>query len=490
MQFSIIHTSKLDSIVFRLDAEYYHPKHIALENKLKTISLISIRDAEGSIDCSAFYPSIVPYYNFEKVGIPFLRVNEIQNGLLHLTQDTAFLPKEILDENNSTIAKCQAGDLIIAKGGNSLAKVALITEDYKAYSICRDVIVLQTQELVKINKYYLWMFLHSKIGQQLLLRTASQTGQPHLTVEALYQLEIPLFSSRFQNNFEWLYNQAQDIKKKSENIYIQAQTLLLSELGLLDWKPKHQLSFVKNFSDTQNAGRFDAEYFQPKYEEIVKAIKGYKGGWDILENLCELVGHPSNPPYADTEDKDKTFIVTQKHLGDFSLNDEFWKDEVALYTTQEFLHKNTQYILQQGDVLLYSVGAYIGKANIYTENIKATIGSFLTLIRTKGEILNPFYLMSFLNTDIGIAISKQHQRGMAQQYLYPYDIRNFPIPLLAKEIQNQIQKKITESFKLRKQSKQLLEAAKTAVEMAIEKSEKEAEEWLKNEMKGIGVNVK
>ncbi len=91
-------------------------------------------------------------------------------------------------------------------------------------------------------------------------------------------------------------------------------------------------------------------------------------------------------------------------------------------------------MLREEDVLLYSVGAYIGKANIYKGAIKATIGSFLTMIRVKKELLNPYYLMVFLNTDIGVMISKQHQRGMAQQYLYPYDIRTFPVPLLKDNI--------------------------------------------------------
>ena len=72
---------------------------------------------------------------------------------------------------------------------------------------------------------------------------------------------------------------------------------------------------------------------------------------------------------------------------------------------------------------------------------------------------------------------------MAQQYLYPYDIRTFPIPLLNKKIQTQIQQKIGESFNLRKQSKHLLECAKKAVELAIEKDEKTAMQWLKEQTK-------
>ena len=257
--------------------------------------------------------------------------------------------------------------------------------------------------------------------------------------------------------------------------------MILAELGLINWKAKHRLWFVKNYSDTQEAERIDAEYFQPKYDEIITAIKNYSGGWDTLGNLCELVGHPSNPPYTDTEDTDKTFIITQKHLGDVCLNDEFWKDSDALYTTQEFINKNSQYTLKKDDILLYSVGAYIGKTNIYKENIKATIGSFLTLLRTKK--INPHYLMLFLNTDIGITISKQHQRGMAQQYLYPYSIRTFLIPLIKKEVQTKIQQKVEESFRLRQQSKHLLECAKKTVEIAIEKNEQLATQWLEKEVK-------
>ena len=71
-------------------------------------------------------------------------------------------------------------------------------------------------------------------------------------------------------------------------IYHQAQTLLLAELGLANWQPKHQLTFVKNFSDTKHTERIDADYFQPKHDEIVNAIREYPGGGDTLEILARL----------------------------------------------------------------------------------------------------------------------------------------------------------------------------------------------------------
>ncbi len=65
---------------------------------------------------------------------------------------------------------------------------------------------------------------------------------------------------------------------------------------------------------------------------------------------------------------------------------------------------------------------------------------------------------------------------------------NVVLPKIDSEKQLKIQQKVSESFNLRKRSKQLLESAKKAVEMAIEKDEKTAINWLKKQTKFIGVD--
>jgi len=57
--------------------------------------------------------------------------------------------------------------------------------------------------------------------------------------------------------------------------------------------------------------------------------------------------------------------------------------------------------------------------------------------------------------------------------------------LIDEKAQYQIQQKISEFFNLRKQSKHLLECAKKAVEMAIEKDEKTAMQWLNKQTKNV-----
>ena len=107
--------SELDHIKNRIDAEYYQKNFLEIDSKIKAIGETNLIKIEASLDCSAFYPSITEYYDFLGNGVPFLRVNEIKNGLVKLTESTAFLPQEILDRNNIAVQKFRSN------GGVSIA---------------------------------------------------------------------------------------------------------------------------------------------------------------------------------------------------------------------------------------------------------------------------------------------------------------------------------------------------------------------------------
>ena len=139
MKYSVVEKNSLDSIVLRLDAEYYHPECLFLDNKIQSLNGITLRKDGAILDCSAFYPSITEYYSNEKSNIPFLRVNEIQNGLVSITDNTVFLPERIITEYKNNIAVAYPGDIVIAKGGNTLGKVGLLTNDFNKYSVSTEV---------------------------------------------------------------------------------------------------------------------------------------------------------------------------------------------------------------------------------------------------------------------------------------------------------------------------------------------------------------
>ena len=420
------------------------------------------------LDCSAFYPSITDYYSHDRSQIPFLRVNEIQNGLINITDETVFLPEEILVANRKTIAIAYPGDIIIAKGGNTLAKVGLVTDEFPCYATCRDVIILRTDNLKNLNKYYLWAFLHSAYGQGILWRSASQTGQPHLTLPSILEIRIPDITN-IQNDIETLYLKSVEKKHQAESLYDSAQQQLLN--GLQFALPSVSASSIaeKKLSDSFGlSGRLDAEYYQPKYDELFAVLSK-----QVRRPLGQLVSRmksiePGSEYYGDTgipfirvSDVSKTGIDNPSIM------------------IPENIEPNIDRLYPKKDTILFSKDGSVGIAFKITEDMKAVTSSALLHLRVNNtsEIL-PDYLTLVLNSEIVQLQAERDASGAIIQHWKLSDIEKVVIPILPYDMQLEIAKKVQQSFLLRKKANDLIQIAVKAVELAIEDSEEIASKWL------------
>ncbi len=462
---------------FRIDAEYFEPQYLDLENYLSQRRTDPLVDYADFIKKGIF--DISPENYTLDGGIPFLRSGDLKDELIQ-KDDIIYISEQSHQTERKT--ELNKNDLLLSKVG-TIGDVAL-NLCFEKINFSQNVIGVKIKKKFKVISGFLLSYLNSKYGRKQIDRVLSGQVQQKLTLEDIKSLRVVLLSDNFQNKISNLVFASFRASQSSKDYYKQVEHIFLSDLGLLNWKPKHQLSFIKNFSDTQTADRINAEYFQPMYDEIIEKFKKHSQ-CEILRDITKLIGHPSNPPYADEDSKKKTFIITQKHLGSYFPSDNFWEDAEALYTSDEFIKKNKQYILQTNDIILYSVGAYIGKANIYNSDINATIGSFLTLIRPDQEKINPYYLLVFLNSEFGKHLTRRFSRGMAQQYVYPFDIREFVIPLISKIEQEEIERKMLDALNAKAKSKHLLNIAKRAVEMAIEKDEQTAMKWIEKQVEGV-----
>ena len=77
---------------------------------------------------------------------------------------------------------------------------------------------------------------------------------------------------------------------------------------------------------------------------------------------------------------------------------------------------------------------------------------------------------------------KQRCSGTILTAISKDELLSMPLPMIDGDIQKEIAVKVQEAFTLRKQSKQLLEYAKQAVEMAIEQGEDVVLAWLKDKI--------
>jgi type I restriction enzyme S subunit len=128
----------------------------------------------------------------------------------------------------------------------------------------------------------------------------------------------------------------------------------------------------------------------------------------------------------------------------------------------------------------------LGKVSLfsYDGDKQFVTDSTLRIYRAKeaAKVL-PEVLFLFLQSAIGQELIYRYVVGSTGIInIYDDDMAKIPIPVLDTATQKDIAAKVQESFSLRRQSKQLLEYAKQAVEMAIEQGEGVALTWLEDKV--------
>ncbi|MCL4377475.1 MAG: hypothetical protein M1409_03675, partial [Actinobacteria bacterium] len=324
---------------------------------------------------------------------------------------------------------------------------------------------------------YLNTFLNTKYGSQDVKRRARiSINQSNVSASELQKVEIPLLSINFQSKIRPLFSKAFNLILNSRTLYSQAEQLLLSELGLSNWKSKHELAFVKNFSDTQKADRIDAEYYQLKYDEIIEAVKIYKGGADTIKGQFKL----NKKSFKKIDNKQYCYI----EIGCVNISDGSM-EPIVLQGLE--LPANAKINFQKSDVLVSKVRPYRGAIGIVDCDEYVGSGAF-TVLQENGTVTKET-LMVFLRLKPLLDFSLKFNTGTSYPTITDDDILNFPLPKINTEIQNQIKEKITEMYYTKSLSKALLGIAKSGVELAIEKDEVEAENWINNKLEKLDIKI-
>ena len=283
-------------------------------------------------------------------------------------------------------------------------------------------------------------------------------NQANFSPAKFRQIAIPILSKELNNKIEEIVYKSFELLEESKSLYSQAEDLLLGELGLKDWQPKNTLHTTKKFSDFAQSGRLDAEYYQPKYDEIEKAIKSYKGGYDIVSNLFN-----QNVDVCDYKKTEYNYVeIGDVNVGDGSVS--FNKVE-----TSE-LPDNAKRILHKNDILISKVRPYRGAVAIIDFEQEDLIGSgAFTVLQEKSTYKNETLQILFRTAVYKDWLLKWNV-GSSYPVIKDEDILNLPIPILPDQIQTKIASLIQQSFECKAQSKQLLEDAKRMVEEEIEKN--------------------
>lgn len=369
------------------------------------------------------------------------------------------------------------GDVIVSSVG-TIGNCAVVTKEILPSNSDRHVGIIRIEKKYLPN--YVSTFLVGKYGRFQTLRESTGNVQLNLFVYKIRQLKIADLSSEFQNKISETVIKAHAKLEESKALYAEAENLLLDELGLRDWSPSDDSISVKSFAESfAETGRLDAEYYQPKYDELFALMKD--SGYQIaeLKDLIEPIKNGiDNREYV--EEGIPYIRVGDVKQGRINL------DSAVKVIFNEKEAKDVK--LKIGDVLFTRKGSFGNAAVVKESDLSAVISSEIMLLRlnkTTLDLILPEYLSLFLNSKAGFLQSERNAHGVAFYSISQDDLAKTKIVIPSIDFQKSMKRNLNSALEIQKQSKQLLEIAKRAVETAIEDSEETAAAWIEEELKAI-----
>jgi type I restriction enzyme M protein len=462
-----------NNITFRVDSEFFESKYLNAEQAVNSKTNIQLEYAATWITQG---PN--PKFSCDKQAIHCLNGRNIARGTVEY-QDSDYVSES--EYNRLSRFQIQKDDILITlKGFGSIGKIGFISRAKKAI-FSRDIGLIRLKHR-EINPAYLFIFLLTKYGSLTIDRGATGgTGQRTLTTSYLKMVYVPRF--RVEDFIGSFVHRSEELYSRSQQIYQQAEDLLLSELNLKDWQPTKETIAVKSFAESYLVSdRLDAEYYQPKFDQLIKKLEE-KVELTPLGHLLTVNQRGKQPKYMEEEEDNNSSlpVINSKHVreGEVILTDNRYA----------YLSNNDTLTIKTNDVLINGTGVgTIGRSAPYLYKQEALPDNHVTILRTSS--LDPVYLSIYLNSLAGQLQVEKHFKGSSGQIeLYPDEIAKFLIWDAPKLVQQKIRAKVEESHQKREQSKQLLEIAKTGVERAIETDEATATAWMNQQLEALGVKL-
>jgi len=429
----------------RFDAEYFKPEYLEIERILK-VDNKTLEDFNVKI----YHPNEIKREYVEKNGILFVRAQNVRPLKFDLS-NKVYISKEDAEKlkKNSILKK----DILMTRTGANFGQACLFNENIKAIASSHAFVIKSGN----INPYLLVVFFNTKYGRNMINKGMYGGLQPEITPTFLIKIPFLNFSRSFQLQIEEIVKSAHQKQTISKKLYREAENLLLEELGLLDYAPRNTLTFETTKKEVDEATRFDAEYFQPKYEEIISYIENYDGGLDTVKNQFNQ---------NKTLSKKKKEFYNYIEISDVDIsNGEIVSNKIETKS----IPANGKRKLFKNDLLISKVRPYRGAISFIDSEVENLLGSgAFTVLQEKTDYKKEV-LMIFLKTVFIKELLLRYNCGTSYPVIKDEDILNLKIPLFKPEIQKQIAEKVQENHKLRKESKELLEEAKRKVEEKIEK---------------------
>jgi len=237
MQSSVVKFSSVKAVFdLRIDSEFWHPEFIKNSGLVKSdVQVHYVLDTDSILNIkSSPIDTDFDYLEIAKISL--------SSGDYETSRVMAGA------EPDRAHHILQKRDVAVSTVRPNRNAVAFIEEDGIVGS--SGLAVLRAKN---IDSAYLFAFCKTDYFIKCLMRVNKASMYPAVSHSDVLDVPIPRFA-KLEKRVGKLVDAALETRRFSREVYKQAESLLLGELGLADWRPEHRLTFVKSYADVVKFG--------------------------------------------------------------------------------------------------------------------------------------------------------------------------------------------------------------------------------------------
>ena len=435
----------------RIDSEYYQPKNVENYEKLKKIGSIRLGDPNYAKITDGIHASI----DYDpKSEINCISAMSPRLGYFDLTGN-----KYISESQHAKNPKTdlREGDVILSSVG-TIGNCAVATKEILPANADRHVGIIRTKH-DKLDPHYVCAFLNSKYGRFQTLREATGNIQLNLFIDKMKELIILLIPPSEQKKIGQLVRESADKYAQSEQKFRQAIDALLDFTHFSSERLGHVLTYTVNFKTAMTEKRIDAEYYQPKYDNLLDDITKFKNGYLPLVEIASPSARKIQPQKK--PDDNFTYVELASINGSIGII-----DECSVILGRNAPTRARMY-LQRGDVVASSVSGSFDKVALISEQFHESVGSTgFIVFRPKNN--SSEYLLTLVKSPIVQLQLQKFTTGSILSSVSRPLIKKIIVPNVSYAKQEDIAKIVRESRRLFVESRRQMSHAIEKIEHIVE----------------------
>ena len=367
--------------------------------------------------------------------------------LRSISQETGLITeyKEYKGVDLPTRAKliAKTGDILLSTIRPERGVVAIVPPELDGCIVSSGFVVLSPKKKAAISSEALYFtFRSDKVKQELGLMTTGSTT-PTVTLKNLKQYSIPIKSltESDKQQASMLYSVWYEKNKTQLSIQEAADCVFSEELhkGNIGIEEKRSNFIILDYEKLQE--QLNISYYINLNDSEIEWSVEQKS----LHNLTKIkLGATASPnEYVDQNNSISSYTpyIRIKNLTDNQL---YISTDDFTFLNEEATKKYEKYKVVKGDIVLARVGGTLGKSALVQDSIEGSVLSQHLISLSCYDDIIPEYFLLYLKTSWARKHLQAMAVGTAQSFIKLDVLKEMPIPLPDKELQQKIVELITE----------------------------------------------